>query len=75
MSATAPARLVSFPDNAVPASYKGVIDADREAAQVDAPRPNRGIVVELKSRNFTDTAAHFARATTPVKWPLEHDID
>ena len=41
-----------------------------------APRPVRGVVVELKPRTFTETAAHFLSVAQPVDWPLdEADID
>lgn len=41
-----------------------------------APRPVRGIVVELKPRNFTETAAHFLSIAKPVEWSTdEADID
>jgi len=41
-----------------------------------APRSVRGIVVELKPRNFTETAAHFLSIAKPVEWPTdEPDID
>jgi hypothetical protein len=84
---SAPARALGslrIADNAVSASYEGVLDADREsqiveravAKVVDVVRPDRGIVVELKPRTFTETATHFVRATAPVEWPSEeHDID
>lgn len=39
-------------------------------------RPVRGIVVELKPRNFTETAAHFLSIAKRVEWPTdEADID
>jgi hypothetical protein len=41
-----------------------------------APRPARGVVVELRPRNFTETAAHFLSIAKPVQWPIdEPDID
>jgi hypothetical protein len=68
MSAPAPALgHLKIADNAISASYE---------VHVDVPRVNRGIVVQLRPRNFAETAAHFVRVTTAVKWPsTEHDID
>ncbi len=41
-----------------------------------APRATRGVIVELKPRNFTETAAHFLSISKPVEWPVdEPDID
>jgi hypothetical protein len=68
MSAPAPALgHLRIEDNAISASYE---------VRVDIPRANRGIVVELRPRNFAETAAHLLRVTTAVKWPsTERDID
>lgn len=41
-----------------------------------APRATRGVIVELKPRNFAETAAHFLSIAKPVEWPAdEADID
>lgn len=60
-------------------------DAEREHHMVaravacvaaDMVRPLRGVVVELKPRNFTETAAHFLSIARPIDWPSdEADID
>jgi hypothetical protein len=50
----------------------------REVAAVApdfAPRADRGIVVELKPRTFTETAAHFLKITKPVHWPVDNQPD
>lgn len=68
------------------ASFVTVLDEERDmrilAKSLSQPifaepvQPSRGVVVELRPRTFTETAAHFQSVTTPV--PLytdENDID
>jgi hypothetical protein len=73
-------------DNAEKASFVAVLDEERDEhilakslAQsifTDSAQPVRGVVVELRPRTFTETAAHFKTVTTPVTWPTdEYDID
>jgi hypothetical protein len=68
------------------ASHEVTWDTERErrtVARVVAcvapeitPRPVRGVIVELKPRNFAETAAHFLSIAKPVEWPIdEADID
>jgi|HubBroStandDraft_1064217.scaffolds.fasta_scaffold1599964_2 hypothetical protein len=72
-------------DDADKASFVTVLDEERDqlilakaVARISAAnaRTARPVVVELKPRNFAETAAHFLSVVTPVEWPIdEHDID
>ena len=90
MSAAAAAPLLGSlkftRDNADRASFVAVLDEARDVrilakslAQVvvvASAQPTRGVVVELRPRNFTETAAHFVSVTKAVAWPTdENDID
>lgn len=90
MSAAAAAPLlgsVKFTrDNADRASFVAVLDEERDKrilaisiAKVMVAVPaqsGRGIVVELRPRNFTETAAHFQSVTTLITWSTdEYDVD
>jgi hypothetical protein len=76
---------VKFAESATRASYEAVWDVERErqivacAVASVAPRPSRatrGMVVELKPRQFSETAEHFLRVAMPVEWSHdEADID
>jgi hypothetical protein len=72
--------------NADKASFVTVLDEERDvhipakslsqSIFSDPVQPVRGVVVELRPRTFTETAAHFKSVTTPVTWPTdEYDID
>jgi hypothetical protein len=38
--------------------------------------PREAVIVQLTPRNFSETAVHFQRVTTPFAWPTdEHDVD
>jgi hypothetical protein len=90
MSAVAAAPLlgsVKFTrDNADRASFVAVLDEAQDVrilakslAQIVIAAPTqttRGVVVELRPRTFTETAAHFVSVTKAVAWSTdEHDID
>jgi hypothetical protein len=73
-------------DDADRASFVTVLDEERDVRILaktlsqfifEAPsQPIRGVVVELRPRTFTETAAHFLSVTTPVTWPTDQpDID
>lgn len=79
-------RLKIARDTADAASYVSTWDAARDervtAVAVAAvmntvhTRSSSAIVVELRPRHFEETACHFLRVATPVKWPVdEPDID
>jgi hypothetical protein len=73
-------------DNADRASYVVVWDEERdkrilavslaECMTAVPDQVTRGVVVELRPRTFTETAAHFQRVATPITWSTdEYDID
>ncbi len=72
---------VRFARSVTPASCNAVLDVERElrmvaaslgGAAVAAPvRVGRGAVVELKPRQFGETARHFLRVATSVDWPAD----
>jgi hypothetical protein len=63
------------------ASFVGVVDvarddriAAREVARVMEPvsaPESRATVVQLKPRDFEETARHILRVATPIVWPAE----
>lgn len=56
--------------------HRMMASAVAELAPECAARPPRGIVVELRPRDFSETAGHFLSIAKPVEWPIdEADID
>jgi hypothetical protein len=62
--------------NVTPASRDAVFVVEPTRIESKKISAGRGVVVELRKRNFAETAAHFLRIATPVNIPSgEPDID
>jgi len=76
-----PLYRVRFVEDATPALPFGLAFEPNEVAiaaelvRVTSSQ-RRGIVVELRPRTFTETAAHFGAVAKKIDWPLdEPDVD
>jgi hypothetical protein len=52
-----------------------IVETSVAAVASATPRASRGVVVELKPRTFSETAAHFLSIAQPVEWPVDDEAD